>query len=225
VEIPDSVTSIGFWAFDGCTSLANVSYNGTNPLFSSQGLSYKALDATTCAITGQGSCTDREIVIPREIDGYRVTSILTGQINFWVGYISDFDKNITSVVIPDTVTSIGNGAFAGCKSLTNVVIPNSVKSIGSHSFFGCKGLMNVNIPDFVTSIGNGAFYGCTNLAIMVLPTSVTKIGRSVFEDCKRLKNICYTGTKKQWSQISRDVYWNNLSYIRSIECTDGTIKL
>ena len=75
------------------------------------------------------------------------------------------NKNITSVVIPEGVTSIDNWAFQGCESLTRVVIPEGVTSIGESAFEGCSSLTSVVIPEGVTSIGDDAFQGCESLAI------------------------------------------------------------
>ena len=75
----------------------------------------------------------------------------------------NLDKDI--VVIPNSVTSIGAGAFYDCDTLTNVIIPNSVTSIGSEAFYGCSSLTNIVIPDSVTSIGSEAFHGCKEVSI------------------------------------------------------------
>ena len=88
--------------------------------------------------------------------------------------------------IPDSVTSIGNSAFDGCKSLTNINIPDSVTSIGSSAFRGCKSLTSINIPDSVTSIGDSAFSWCESLTNINIPDSVTSIGESAFCGCKNL---------------------------------------
>ena len=97
-----------------------------------------------------------------------------------------------SVTIPETVTygsntysvtSIGGGAFRGCKGLTSVTIPNSVTSIGSYAFNGCTGLTSVTIPNSVTSIGYGAFEGCSGLTSVEIPNSVTLIGSEAFYGC------------------------------------------
>ena len=85
--------------------------------------------------------------------------------------------------IPDSVTSIGNSAFYGCKSLTNINIPDSVTSIGDWAFGECKSLTCINIPDSVTSIGDGAFDECKSLTNINIPDSVTSIGDHAFFNC------------------------------------------
>ena len=134
--IPNDVTSIGKYAFSGCSNLTNL----TIP------------DSVTSigegAFSGCSSLTSVTI-------GNSVTSI--GDYAFYKC------SSLESVVIPDSVTSIGEGAFYGCSSLTSVTIGNSVTSIGEGAFRECSKLTNVTIPDSVTSIGSYAFDGCSSL--------------------------------------------------------------
>ena len=78
-------------------------------------------------------------------------------------------EGVTDIVLPNSVTSIGNGAFYGCTSLASITIPNSVTSIGNGAFYSCTSLASITIPNSVTSIGNYAFYGCMSLAELWLP--------------------------------------------------------
>ena len=93
------------------------------------------------------------------------------------------------VVIPNSVTVIGESAFSWCSSLTSVSIPNSVTSIGDEAFFYCSRLTSVSIPDSVTSIGTSAFSGCSRLTSVSIPDSVTSIGTSAFSGCSRLTSV------------------------------------
>ena len=94
-----------------------------------------------------------------------------------------------SITIPNSVTSIGNYAFADCTGLTSIIIPNSVTSIGDYAFYGCTGLTSIDIPNSVTSIGSGAFSGCTGLTSITIPSSVTSIGSGAFSGCTGLTDI------------------------------------
>ena len=106
--------------------------------------------------------------------------------------------NITSVVIPDSVTSIGNSAFYSCDSLTSVTIPDSVTSIGERAFYECRSLMSVTIGDSVTSIGKYAFYNCTSLTSLIIPNSVKSIGKRAFWFCNSLTSVTFANTNGWW---------------------------
>ncbi|MBQ9038122.1 MAG: fibronectin type III domain-containing protein [Clostridia bacterium] len=98
-------------------------------------------------------------------------------------------SSLTGVSIPDSVTNIGVGAFEDCSSLTSVSIPDSVTSIGEDAFSWCSSLTSVSIPDSVTSIGDFAFYHCSSLTSVSIPGSVTSIGHFAFDSCSSLTSI------------------------------------
>ena len=123
------------------------------------------------------------VTIPSTLGGYIVTSI---------GSFYNC-RGLTSVTIPDSVTSIGDSAFEGCSDLTSVTIPDGVTSIGSFAFRDCSGLTNVTIPDGVTSIGYYAFRGCNSLTDVTISASVTNIGSSAFDYCSNLTRVVFKG--------------------------------
>ena len=104
--------------------------------------------------------------------------------------IPDNLKNyVENIVIPNSVTSIGDSAFVGCSSLTSVTIPNSVTIISKSAFRGCYSLTNITIPNSVKSIGYEAFEYCSSLTSITIPNSVKSIGYEAFKDCFSLIRI------------------------------------
>ncbi len=98
-------------------------------------------------------------------------------------------KTLQSVNLPSSVTAIGDRVFSRCKSLQSVSIPASVTAIGADAFSGCESLQSVSIPDSVTTIGDGAFSGCESLQSVSIPSSVTAIGDGAFSGCESLQSV------------------------------------
>ena len=97
--------------------------------------------------------------------------------------------SITSISLGNSVTSIGDGAFAWCTALTSITISNTVTGIGAMAFYGCYSLISVTIGNAVTSIGNYAFSLCSSITSIILPNSVTSIGDGAFNSCSSLASI------------------------------------
>ena len=162
VTIPDSVTSIGSYAFYGCKGLTSVTIpdsvtNIDNAAFyNCTGLTsiyYTSDVASWCGISGLGNLMSSSRIL--YIGGNKVEGDL---------------------VIPDSVTSIGDYAFSGCTGLTSVTIPDSVTSIGDYAFRYCTGLTSITIPSRVTSIGPASFGGCSSLESITIPFVGAKAG-------------------------------------------------
>ena len=230
ITIPDSVTSIGDWAFSECSSLHSVTIPDS--------------------VTSIGNWTFHRcsslhsVTIPDSVTSIRDWAFLDC-------------KSLQSVTIPDSVTSIGDGAFNGCESLQSVtipesviiikgnpfsncparvinrsnhftifegnlytsdrrklisyllkgenfIIPNFVTSIGISAFLGCKSLQSVTIPDSVTSIGNWAFHRCSSLQSITIPDSVTSIGDKAFTRCLSLQSVTIPGSV---TSIGDGAFW------------------
>ncbi|MBR2458888.1 MAG: leucine-rich repeat domain-containing protein, partial [Bacteroidaceae bacterium] len=114
-------------------------------------------------------------------------------------------SGLTSVTIPNSVTSIGGEAFRGCSGLTSVTIGNSVTSIGDAAFYSCKGLTSVTIPNSVTSIGNCAFQYCSGLTSVTIGNSVTSIGGSAFWGCSRMTSVTIPNSV---TSIGSNAFWS-----------------
>ena len=139
------------------------------------------LEDDCATITGCVEEPEGDLVIPDELDGYPVMHI---------GYAAFvMNKGLTSVVIPEGITSIGGRAFIYCESLLSVTIPDNVTSIGDSAFTFCESLESVTLPDSITSIGDFVFTGCTTLAGVTIPDSVTSIGKNAFCACDGLVSL------------------------------------
>jgi len=152
------------------------------------GLAFEPINSGNNYIVSGYTGTDTEVVIPNVHRGKPVTAIKGGN-----NTGSDFsafynNKIITSVVIPEGVTSIGQKAFQHCTNLASVTIPESVTTIGTYAFQFCSSLTSIALPTSITTISEGMFYGCTNLDIKALP-GITNIGNLAFQNCKSLTNI------------------------------------
>ena len=156
-----NVTLYAYWSEENKPSDFAYHVSGTVEI-----TNYTSIDTTVC--------------IPSHIGGNAVTSI---------GDSAFFCTGLTSITIPDSVTSIGLCAFSGCSSLTSITIPGSVTSIGYSAFDACSSLTSITIPGSVTSIGNSAFYECSSLTIVTILGSVTSIGDSAFDGCVNLTTI------------------------------------
>ena len=235
VTIPASVTEIGSNAFAGCTNLTIVNYAGDwsnltiqsgNPAVqdaaNEQLFDFEFIppDNTAVIVTNykyNGAAAD--VTIPSRYQGKPVTMI---------GHAAFFNSAVTSVTIPDSVTSISDAAFINCPKLTNISIPNSVTYIGFSAFSSCTSLKSITLPSSLSFISGALFLGCSQLTTIHIPVSVTSIGNNAFADCPSLMTVTYPGSKTQWDDITKgrnsDVLENHLicAKLEATFTADGT---
>lgn len=232
VTIPASVTEIGANAFAGCTNLTSVTYGGDwsnltiqsgNPAVedavNAQLFDFEFIPNNTAVIVKKYNGTAADVTIPSHYKGKPVTMI---------DHAAFHDSAVTSVTIPDSVTSIPDDAFAFCSQLTNISIPNSVTFIGFSAFNSCTSLKSITLPSSLSTIQSSAFYNCGNLETIRIPVSVTFIGNYAFAGCPSSMTVTYPGSKTQWDAITKgsnnDVLENNLicAVLEATFTADGT---
>ena len=186
----------------------------------SEGLVYKINELNTYSVTGIGTCTDVDIVIPRIHNGIKVEAIETGSFS---------NSEIESITMHNGITYMGHSVFKNCKKLKKVNFSDKLKNINAFGFSGCTSLESIEIPKSVeiisysafedctnlkevtfkkgsklTTILNSAFENCANLERIVISNSVTSIAERVFKSCTNLTIYCEV--EKQPSEW--DILWN-----------------
>ena len=183
VIIPNTVTKISSFAFENCINLTTVTIPdsvtemGSYAFDGCEKISVATLPATLLLYFPKENLTT--VVINGG------TSILAGSRGF-----SDC-KNLISVTISDSVTSIGSNAFSDCEKLTTIRLPNSITEIPAYLFHNCKNLTTITIPDSVTSIEDGAFSGCESLNNVIIPEHVNSIGKHAFRTGDSLTSLTF----------------------------------
>lgn len=183
--IPSHVTSIGFFAFSGCSALSSITIPGSvTSIGTAAFMGCTAITSISIpgSVTSIGESTFKDCTALTSINiPESVTSIGAGTFGHCYA--------LTSIIIPNTVTSIGYQAFESCNSLTSIDIPNSVTLIEFRAFFSCRSLTSIRIPNSVTSIGYSAFENCTSLTSLSIPNTVILIERQTFFNCTNLTSI------------------------------------
>lgn len=186
VALPNSLTTIDEFAFSNCVNLTSITIPESVTLikgysfYGCRGIKSVVFNATNCEYLGVYSlfndCPLESIVFGESV--HQIPSLIVKG-----------KTQLTSVTIPNSVTSIGREAFAGCEGITSLLIGNSVNYIGIEAFSRCMGLTELVLPNSLTDIDLGAFSACKGLTVITLPNSVITIGASAFSSCSALRNI------------------------------------
>jgi len=196
VTIPNSVTRIEYEAFSDCSGLTSITIPNS---------------VTSIEMSAFLRCSGLKKVIVPDIAawcGIKFGSMYANPLNYAHHLYSDKSTEITELVIPDGVTSIGNYAFYNCSGLTSIDIPYSVTSIGGGAFRGCSGLTSITIPNSVTSIGSEAFRGCSGLTSIAVEN-----GNSIYDSREDCNAIIETSSNKLIQGCNNTVIPNSVTSI------------
>ena len=162
--IPNTVTSIGRYAFSGCSTLTSITIPENITIIPND--AFENCSSLTSITWNAKNCSDFPSIDYAPFLDIRtqITSFIFGDsVEYIPAYLCCAMNNLTSVSIPNCITSIGNGAFFACSSLSSIIIPNDVTSIGDNALNSCSSLTSIVIPNSVTSIGDQALGYCSSL--------------------------------------------------------------
>ena len=250
--ILDGVTSIGNYAFYGCSNLTsiiipnNVTSIGNNVFDGCSGLRSVTIPDSITSI-GEHAFNACSSLINLDIGN--------GVMNIGYGAFAGC-SSLTKITIPDSVISIGDRVFDACSSLVSVTIGSNITRIGGWAFRGCNSLSDILVSSknskyhskdnciidtesktlvlgcknsvipsdgSVTSIGDYAFYGCGSLISITITNCITSIGNDAFSGCSSLTGIAFNGTMVQWNAISKGSSWDSYIGNYTVTCTDGEL--
>ena len=220
ITLPNSLKSIGEYAFAGCTNIKDVNISNLSVWcgikFDSNPLSY-----------AQNLCVDGkpiyDVIIPdgvTRINKYAFASYKNLKSIKFSDTVSRIDSlvfykciNLKTIEIPNSVTSIDIDAFDGCTSLTSVKLSENLTSIPDGLFYNCHALSSITIPEGVASIGIYAFYGCSSLESIFMPETIVNIGECAFQQCNTLKSVTILAQTPPAIDYNTFSYWNAVLYV------------
>ena len=194
LTLPNSVTSIGEYAFDG-TGLEKITVESENSCYDSRDNCNSIIETetNTLIIGCKNSIIPNSVTSIGEYAFHNCTGLAKLTLPNSLESIDDraFEgcSGLTELTLPNSVTSIGEWAFCDCTGLTKLTLPNSLESIGIYAFRKCSGLTELTLPKKLKSIGNDAFQDCSGLTELTLPNTLEWIGESAFWGCTGLAKL------------------------------------
>ena len=217
IIVPESVTSIGRWAFQNNKSLVSLTlpfigntkdgtkYTHFGYIFGTDSASgndqYMPLSLKEVIITGDSPIDSFAFKYCHTIE--RI--IILGNITTIKKYTFEQCFDLVEVQLPESVTIIEEHAFSNCESLKNIILPSKLTSICEYAFSNCSSLESLVIPNTVTNLERNAFSGCRSLTSVNIPNKITVLYNGVFVNCTSLKEIIIP---ENITSISSQVFWN-----------------
>lgn len=221
IEIPNSVKRIGSQAFFSCRNLATVSIGNSvttieNEAFSNctslEGIVVSEENPSYSSVEGVLYNKDQTVLL--KWPDKKLNVIIPNSVTAIGNYAFEYCSELTSITLPESVTTIGEWAFSGCSGLTSIDIPHAVKNIGYQAFSYCSNLTSISIGNSVIVIGDYAFENCNSLTLVAMGNSVSAIGNHAFSGCSSLPSITLPASV---TRIGANAFWrcNNLQKIYS----------
>ena len=200
LTLPSSLATIGNYAFEGCSGL--MSLNLPSSISRILQCAFKDCSGLTSitlhyslyrilysdAFSGCSELKEVNFCINNDLETYLRTGHPYINVDCGINYYLN-DKKVTSIVIPSSVTSLGDNVFQKCSGLTSLTLPSSITKIGFSAFRGCSGLTSLNLPSSITEIDNYAFMDCSGLTSITLHSGLDRIDYKAFSGCSELKEV------------------------------------
>ncbi len=184
LTIPESIVSIGFYAFNSCPNLVEIKVDENNKVYDSRNNCNALIESETNTLL---------LGCPNTVIPYGITTLAE---------YAFFDySNLDSIVIPDTVVRIEYGAFMLCTSLKSIIIPDSVVDLGSQIFSDCSSLESITLSKSITTISRFLFIGCSNLKSITIPEGIESLSSGVFMGCSSLTDISIPDSVRSIGQM------------------------
>ena len=172
INIPNSVSKIGYEAFHGCANLTSVNIGTKVKTISDRAFSFCPNLTSITVASGNTILDSRD----------NCNAVFNTSSNTLIA-------GCKNTVIPSSTSAIGNWAFEGCTGLTDITLPTGVITLGDYAFSNCENLTNIELPNTLTEINSHAFGSCSSLACIIIPASVNHIGFAAFQGCSNLTSI------------------------------------